>query len=248
MKKRETPSSDLRTHLDSVASPVTPSVGIILNQINAHISDKGKDYIIDPIQTVEEQNEKYIHADTNMDRTSFIPIFNREIQTLEPMTSGPVNIEQNVEKDVNYNVEKSNNGAMQSYADNIPTNMGSTLLDKSLEGSVEMDYLGYKPPGHIISHLYDKSDHYTVNVNACLGKIVSDDVFITELHGQDLSESKHYQQCGQHDVNPINALNGRPEKMLDCDGDCYSISNYTKFYNKFLPAIHDSDKFNYYVN
>ena len=93
------------------------------------------------------------------------------------------------------------------------------LADNSLEGTVEQDILGYRPPGHMVAQLYDKSDHYTVNVNACLGKTVPDD----EL----------WEQCTSYDMKYIDALNGEPQKMLDCVGDCLSDANAKRFYNRF---------------
>lgn len=79
--------------------------------------------------------------------------------------------------------------------------MGSTLLDGSFEGLVERDILGYRQPGHIIRQLYDPSDHFTVNINSCLGKTVSDD----EL----------WSQCTQYDMRPKLALDGQPQFMID---------------------------------
>lgn len=74
------------------------------------------------------------------------------------------------------------------------------LLDNSFEGNVEKDILGYKPPGHIISQLYDKSDHFTTNVNSCLGKTVSDD--------------KLWEQCTQFDIRPMMALQGHANGLI----------------------------------
>jgi len=98
--------------------------------------------------------------------------------------------------------------------------------DKSFEGDVERDILGYKPPGHIISQLYDSSDHYTVNVNACGGKIVSDDQL--------------WSQCVSREAPLINALNGDASQMLGCVGNCDQEPNYSNWYNKLDVAEVDT--------
>jgi hypothetical protein len=77
---------------------------------------------------------------------------------------------------------------------------GSTLMDNSLEGQAERDILGYRPPGHIISQLYDPSDHYTVNVNSCMGKTVPDELLSA--------------QCTQYDIRPMMALQGEAGGMI----------------------------------
>jgi hypothetical protein len=77
---------------------------------------------------------------------------------------------------------------------------GSTLMDNSLEGQSERDILGYRPPGHIISQLYDPSDHYTINVNSCMGKTVPDEILSA--------------QCTQYDIRPMMALQGEAGGMI----------------------------------
>jgi len=77
---------------------------------------------------------------------------------------------------------------------------GSTLLDASLEGLVERDILGYTPPGHLVRKLYDPADHYTVNINSCLGKTIPDD----EL----------WAQCTSYDMKLRNALDGDASGMI----------------------------------
>ena len=115
----------------------------------------------------------------------------------------------------------------------VPTNdfSGVTkeidVADQSFEGSVERDILGYKPPGHIISQLYDPTDHYTVNVNACGGKIVSDENLIRE--------------CVSKDIKLIDALRGDSSKMLDCIGNCDEEPNYYRWYSKLNNAIQDME-------
>jgi hypothetical protein len=78
--------------------------------------------------------------------------------------------------------------------------MGSTLLDGSPEGLAERDVLGYRSPGHIIGQLYDRDDHFTPNINSCLGKTVGDD----EL----------WSQCTTHDMRPKLALDGEAHYMI----------------------------------
>jgi len=73
-------------------------------------------------------------------------------------------------------------------------------MDASPEGMAERDILGYRQPGHIISQLYDRNDHYTTNVNSCLGKTVGDD----EL----------WSQCTQFDMRPKKALDGEAQYMI----------------------------------
>lgn len=91
--------------------------------------------------------------------------------------------------------------------------------NQSFEGTVEQDIMGYKPPGHIIHQLYDPTDFYTVRVNSCNGKDVSDDNFMRD--------------CMGYDVKLIDAIAGNPNQMLDCIGDCTSESNYARAYNKY---------------
>jgi hypothetical protein len=89
------------------------------------------------------------------------------------------------------------------------TKSGSTLLDRSIEGSVERDILGYKQPGHIISQLYDRSDHYTTNVNSCLGKTVSDD---------DL-----WSKCTKYDMSARLALEGDTQYLISNLNESYHL-------------------------
>ncbi len=100
-------------------------------------------------------------------------------------------------------------------------------IRNTIEGSVEQDILGYKPPGHIMSQLYDKTDHYTVVVNSCLGETPSDDSL--------------YENCTSHDMRLLNALDGNPKQMLDCIGECNSKPNYLRFYNRFPDSIQKTD-------
>jgi hypothetical protein len=86
---------------------------------------------------------------------------------------------------------------------------GSTLLDRSIEGTVERDILGYKSPGHIISQLYDSSDHYTTRVNSCLGKTVSDD----EL----------WANCTKYDMRAKKALDGEAGYLITKLDQSYHI-------------------------
>ena len=78
-----------------------------------------------------------------------------------------------------------------------------------------------------------RSDHYTVNVNACAGSYnanpIDDMTMLTD--GQVYGTLSH--ECVKDDINFRNALDGHGEAMLDCGDDCTNPSNYMKFYNKF---------------
>lgn len=78
-----------------------------------------------------------------------------------------------------------------------------------------------------------RSDHYTVNVNACAGSYnanpIDDMTMLTD--GQVYGTLSH--GCVKDDINFRNALDGHGEAMLDCGDDCTKPSNYMKFYNKF---------------
>ncbi len=70
----------------------------------------------------------------------------------------------------------------------------ATMGDISFEGLVEQDIANFKTPGHLIGQITDVSDHYTVNFNSCLGKVIPDEHFIKE--------------CGVYDINLRRAING----------------------------------------
>jgi len=80
---------------------------------------------------------------------------------------------------------------------------GSSLLDDSIEGKVEQDILKQKTPGHLISLLDDKSAHYTTNVNACLGKTVSDDQLWSQCTVQDMKLKKALQGEAQYMISDL---------------------------------------------
>lgn len=105
-------------------------------------------------------------------------------------------------------------------------NVYTPACDTSFEGSIGCDILGYKPPGHIISQLYDKSEHYTVNENSCASN--------TTLPRETAT-------CYLEDVAMRNALDGQPEQMLDCVGDCYREPNYFRWYHKMNTATKDME-------
>lgn len=101
-----------------------------------------------------------------------------------------------------------------------------TICDGTFEGSVGCDILGYKPPGHIISQLYDKSDHYTVNTNSC---------------AQNSTTPRSTSTCYLEDIAMRNALDGSPEQMLNCVGDCYNEPNYFRWNHKLNTATKDME-------
>mgnify|MGYP003450048234 FL=1 len=105
-------------------------------------------------------------------------------------------------------------------------NAPTPACDNTFEGSVGCDILGYKPPGHIISQLYDKSEHYTVNNNSC---------------ASNTSMPRETATCYLEDIAMRNALDGSPEQMLDCIGDCYKEPNYFRWYNKMNTATRDME-------
>lgn len=75
-----------------------------------------------------------------------------------------------------------------------------TLLDNSLEGQVERDVLGYRPPGHLVSQIHDRDEHTTTRVNSCLGKTIPDD--------------KLWRECASLDVKMFSALGGDSRGMI----------------------------------
>lgn len=119
-------------------------------------------------------------------------------------------------------------GKVNSYQvyDKYNTQYYTPACDDSFEGSVGCDILGYKPPGHIISQLYDKDDHYTVNQNSC---------------ASNTTDPRSTATCYVEDLAMINALAGQPEQMLDCVGDCYREPNYFRWYHKMNTATKDME-------
>ena len=169
------------------------------------------------------------------DRPPRLPDLVKSSHTVEPFESREVVPRHRPEKNdfgkmkiIPANVRKPTFSYLQSTDRLWPTDIAGNadytapkeveVGDRSFEGSVERDILGYKPPGHMISQLYDASEHYTVRVGSCGGKTVSDAALVKE--------------CVDPSLSYFKALTGDGSEMLDCVGDCNGDQNSNRWYNK----------------
>lgn len=219
----------------------------LLLTLNNQICNTGKMYLPDGNEITFKKDPYVIY-----NKPPPLPLFIRDQYSLEPFETKPniirklpnissfgkitfngqANDYSNINNSDNYNGDTSKD-LLQSTDRLVPSNDFSGLTesieigDRTFEGSVENDILGYKPPGTIISQLHDSSDNYTVNVNVCGGKIVSDDEIMDK--------------CVSTELPLFEALNGDSSQMLNCIGDCDQEPNYTNWYNKLEIASKDSD-------
>jgi hypothetical protein len=150
---------------------------------------------------------------TRYDKPPSVPLFASITSTSEPFDSKPTVLRSGLRSQYTENMSQ-----LQFANDYTAPHAPYMPGDGSFEGTVEQDISSGRPFGQMINRTSDPSHYYTVRSGACGGTTPSDDQFLTQCLGKDIQLEQ--------------ALNGNPNSMLDCIGDCTSEPNYFRWYKQ----------------
>ncbi len=241
----------------------------ILYNLNSHLVENGKYHKNDNIYNgaFEESGGygNYTPAKIAGESKSNVPLFLKETTNIEPFRgTGVGNLKYNP---LSQSDNDSSENQVRGMPDKVNTKNNSNMFNKvegfsvlqstdqivpwtvykgkmfydyanpdkinrdnnSIEATAERDIMHHKTPGSILSTMKDNTMYYAVRAGACGGTTPSDDQFFNE--------------CTSKDLTLDDAINGSPDKMLACVGECNREPNYMNYYSKIYESSAGTDSY-----